>query len=73
MVTAALWPSVDGPDSLAGRAKDLIIRGGRDIDPAAVPRWVERIDAIPLTSIGKPYEVDLRRRAAERTKETTRS
>jgi fatty-acyl-CoA synthase len=108
---------------LAGRAKDLIIRGGHNIDPAtiedallahpavaavgavgrpdvhagevpvafvalipgsqvtvaeleawavdrvperaAAPRHVEIVDEIPLTSVGKPYKPELRRRAAE--------
>jgi len=110
---------------LAGRAKDLIIRGGHNIDPAAIedallehpevaaaaaavgrpdphagevpvafvavasgsevtadelegwaaehvperaaaPKRVELVDEIPLTSVGKPYKPELRRRAAER-------
>jgi fatty-acyl-CoA synthase len=109
---------------LAGRAKDLIIRGGHNIDPAtiedallahpdvmaaaavgrpdphsgevpvvfvtlapgaqrtpdeleawaadhvperpAAPKHVEIVDEIPLTSVGKPYKPELRRRAAER-------
>jgi len=118
--------SVDGDGfiRLAGRAKDLIIRGGHNIDPAtiedallehpdvtaaaavgrpdphsgevpvafvtiatdseltaeelegwaaehvperaAAPKHVEIVDEIPLTSIGKPYKPELRRRAAER-------
>ena len=117
--------SVDGDGfiRLAGRAKDLIIRGGHNIDPAtiedgllahpdvtaaaavgrpdphagevpvafvtiaagskltadgleawaadhvperaAAPRHVEIVDEIPVTSIGKPYKPELRRRAAE--------
>ncbi len=117
--------SVDGDGfiHLAGRAKDLIIRGGHNIDPAtiedgllehpevtaaaavgrpdlysgevpvafvtvaagsklttdgleawaadhvperaAAPKHVEIVDEIPLTSIGKPYKPELRRRAAE--------
>jgi fatty-acyl-CoA synthase len=118
--------SVDGDGfiRLAGRAKDLIIRGGHNIDPAtiedallehphvtaaaavgrpdphagevpvafvtlapggdvttddlegwaakhvperaAAPKHVEVVDEIPLTSVGKPYKPELRRRAAER-------
>jgi fatty-acyl-CoA synthase len=118
--------SVDGDGfiRLAGRAKDLIIRGGHNIDPAtiedallehagvtaaaavgwpdphsgevpvafvtvapgseltpdqlegwaaahvperaAAPKRVEIVDEIPLTSVGKPYKPELRRRAAER-------
>jgi fatty-acyl-CoA synthase len=108
---------------LAGRAKDLIIRGGHNIDPAtiedallehpevtaaaavgrpdphagevpvafviltagtslsadeleawaaehvperaAAPKHVEIVDEIPLTSVGKQYKPELRRRAAE--------
>ena len=117
--------SVDGDGfiRLAGRAKDLIIRGGHNIDPAtiedallahpdvtaaaavgrpdphsgevpvafvtlatgtersadeleawaadhvperaAAPKHVEIVDEIPLTSVGKPYKPELRRRAAE--------
>lgn len=118
--------SVDGDGfiHLAGRAKDLIIRGGHNIDPATVehallehphvtaaaavgrpdphsgevpvafvttatgidlthddleqwaanrvperaaaPKHVEILDEIPLTSVGKTYKPELRRRAAER-------
>ncbi len=117
--------SVDGDGfiRLAGRAKDLIIRGGHNIDPAtiedallahpdvtaaaavgrpdphsgevpvafvtlatgtertadeleswaadhvseraAAPKHVEIVDEIPVTSVGKPYKPELRRRAAE--------
>jgi len=118
--------SVDGDGfiRLPGRAKDLIIRGGHNIDPAAIedallehpdvtaaaavgrpdrhsgevpvafvaisagseltadvlegwaaehvperaaaPKHVEVVDEIPLTSVGKLYKPELRRRAAER-------
>ena len=33
---------------------------------AAAPKHVEIVDEIPLTSVGKPYKPELRRRAAER-------
>jgi fatty-acyl-CoA synthase len=114
----------DGFIRLAGRAKDLIIRGGHNIDPATIEdgllqhpdvtaaaavgrpdphagevpvafvtvaadselaadeleawaadhvperaaarKHVEIVDEIPLTSVGKPYKPELRRRAAER-------
>jgi fatty-acyl-CoA synthase len=117
--------SVDGDGfiRLAGRAKDLIIRGGHNIDPAmiedallghpdvtaaaavgrpdphageipvafvtlatgtertseeleawtalhvperaAAPKHVEIVEEIPLTSVGKPFKPELRRRTAE--------
>ena len=117
------WVDGDGNVRLVGRAKDLIIRGGHNIDPAviedtllehpavtaaaavgrpdahagevpvayvvlaasatatevelrawatarvpepaAAPKRVEVIDAIPLTAVGKPFKPELRRRAAE--------
>ena len=37
---------------------------------AAAPKHVEIVDEIPLTSVGKPYKPELRRRAAERPRAT---
>ncbi|MDA0166860.1 acyl-CoA synthetase [Solirubrobacter ginsenosidimutans] len=117
------WVDGDGNVRLSGRAKDLIIRGGHNIDPAviedallehsevtaaaavgrpdahagevpvayvtltagasatetqlrawatahvpepaAAPKRVEIIDAIPVTAVGKPFKPELRRRVAE--------
>ena len=40
--------------------------GGRRVpEPAAAPRHVEIVDEIPLTTVGKPFKPELRRRAAE--------
>ncbi|ORA67434.1 hypothetical protein BST23_06295 [Mycolicibacterium elephantis] len=36
MSTDTLWPAAHGFIGLAGRAKDLIIRGGHNIDPALI-------------------------------------
>ena len=38
---------------------------GRVPEPAAAPKRVEIIDAIPVTEVGKPFKPELRRRAAE--------
>ena len=32
---------------------------------AAAPKYIHFVDEIPLTSVGKPYKPELRRRAAE--------
>ena len=34
-------------------------------EPAAAPKRVDVVDAIPLTAVGKPFKPELRRRAAE--------
>ena len=34
-------------------------------EPAAAPKRVEIIDAVPVTAVGKPFKPELRRRAAE--------
>ena len=40
-------------------------RPARVPEPAAAPKRVEVVDAIPLTAVGKPFKPELRRRAAE--------
>ncbi len=119
------WCDADGQLHLTGRAKDLIIRSGHNIDPKVIedalgdhpqvqlcaavgapdayagelpvafavprpgtdpdwtdlldwtaarvderparPKWVEIIDTMPVTNVGKIYKPELRRLAAERT------
>src|SRR6185312_8608096 len=39
---------------------------GQVPERAAAPKHIEIVDEIPLTSVGKPYKPELRRRAAER-------
>ena len=55
-----LAPGADaGPEELRRWA------AARVPEPAAAPRRVEVIDAIPVTAVGKPFKPDLRRRATE--------
>ena len=54
-------PAASGPpDELEAWAVDHVP------ERAAAPKHVEIVDEIPLTSVGKPYKPELRRRAAER-------
>ena len=48
------------PDELEAWAADHVP------ERAAAPKHVEIVEEIPLTSVGKPYKPELRRRAAER-------
>ena len=56
-LTPATWPSVDGDGfiRLAGRAKDLIIRGGHNIDPATIEdALLAHPDVTAAAAVGRP-------------------